>query len=53
MINREGFDRDARLLVEWAGNHSDKEVADEARQLADDYGIGHDEIWDILPEYAE
>jgi hypothetical protein len=52
-INKEGFERDARLLLEHYARErrSSVEFEDAARALADAYGIGHAEIWDILPEY--
>ena len=59
-VNKEGFDRDARLLNEYfegkPEGYRDPDygmtLEDWAHRLADDFGIGHAEIWDMLPEYA-
>lgn len=58
--NKEGFDRDARMLNEFFDGkpegYRDLEYGmtreDWAHRLADDFGIGHSEIWDMLPEYV-
>jgi len=57
------FEREARILNEWLHAVEDEPEdfrdpdynmtrEDWVHKLADDFGIGHAEIWDMLPEYA-
>lgn len=57
--NREGFERDVRLFLEWRNEWPNgtqrtlQKIHEAAHDLADAYGIGHAEIWDIIPEYED
>lgn len=57
--NKEGFRRDVEIFLEWrdefpnARPRSWESIQLAAWDLADAYGIGRSEIWDILPEYEK
>ena len=50
-VNKEGFARDAALLVEriFFSHLNDNEIDEAARELAGVYRIPYTDIWDYLP----